>query len=206
MFFVGKKVCGISAGYSHSAAITEDGFLYTWGCNDQGQLGHGDFKLRDLPTLNQSLLGMNVNQVACGTGHTLVTTEHTRYTLRKLGLAKPRKFERIRTAIEEAREREVEDQKRVRELVSSMSACGTPTCTLLLFSRPVVSHNISPERYVCSMRGLPKRRGQGNRSILQKQSSSALVNNTYKGTLSFSPRKSKLADASIVPRWAMRRR
>ena len=61
---------------------------------------------------------MNVNQVACGTAHTLITCEQTTYTLRKLGLAKPATFERLRIELEEVKERDVEDQKRVRDVVS----------------------------------------------------------------------------------------
>ncbi|CAJ1974860.1 unnamed protein product [Sphenostylis stenocarpa] len=36
-----KKVVQISAGYSHSCAITVDGELYMWGKNTSGQLGLG---------------------------------------------------------------------------------------------------------------------------------------------------------------------
>ena len=46
----GKTVISISAGYRHSAAITEDGALYTWGEGDFGRLGHGDSQSRFIPT------------------------------------------------------------------------------------------------------------------------------------------------------------
>jgi alpha-tubulin suppressor-like RCC1 family protein len=39
--FGGKKVVAAAVGYSHSAAVTEDGALWTWGDDDDGQLGHG---------------------------------------------------------------------------------------------------------------------------------------------------------------------
>lgn len=38
----GKNVVFVSAGGSHSAAITEDGALYTWGKGSYGRLGHGE--------------------------------------------------------------------------------------------------------------------------------------------------------------------
>lgn len=36
-----KKIKGVSAGYSHSLAWDIDGFLYSWGYNDNGKLGLG---------------------------------------------------------------------------------------------------------------------------------------------------------------------
>ena len=37
-----KRVRDIAAGSSHSAAITSNGDLYTWGLGEYGRLGHGD--------------------------------------------------------------------------------------------------------------------------------------------------------------------
>lgn len=37
-----QTVTHVSAGYRHSAAVTEDGEIYTWGEGDYGRLGHGD--------------------------------------------------------------------------------------------------------------------------------------------------------------------
>ena len=39
----GLRVIKIAAGGSHSAAITENGVLYTWGKGSYGRLGHGEF-------------------------------------------------------------------------------------------------------------------------------------------------------------------
>ncbi len=38
----GKHVREVSCGSGHSAAITTNGELYTWGQGDHGRLGHGD--------------------------------------------------------------------------------------------------------------------------------------------------------------------
>ena len=39
---VGKRVVHIAAGSGHSAAVSEDGVLYTWGKGTYGRLGHGE--------------------------------------------------------------------------------------------------------------------------------------------------------------------
>ena len=38
----GKHVKEVACGSGHSAAITTNGELYTWGQGDHGRLGHGD--------------------------------------------------------------------------------------------------------------------------------------------------------------------
>ncbi len=37
-----KRVVRVTAGGSHSAAVTESGQLYTWGKGSYGRLGHGE--------------------------------------------------------------------------------------------------------------------------------------------------------------------
>ncbi len=37
----GKNIIAISCGSSHSAAISAEGDLYTWGRGNYGRLGHG---------------------------------------------------------------------------------------------------------------------------------------------------------------------
>jgi E3 ubiquitin-protein ligase HERC2 len=39
-----KNIKDVSMGPNHSAAITNDGNLYTFGCGKYGKLGHGDLK------------------------------------------------------------------------------------------------------------------------------------------------------------------
>ncbi|KAE8748468.1 hypothetical protein FOCC_FOCC004763 [Frankliniella occidentalis] len=73
---LGKRVTHIHAGYRHSAAVTEDGELYTWGEGDYGRLGHGDNNGRNVPTLVRDISG--VGQVACGSAHTLALSQDGR--------------------------------------------------------------------------------------------------------------------------------
>ena len=61
----------ISLGYSHSAAITEDGSLYLWGDNDYGQLGNGTEEDSSIPIKIMD----NVAAVSLGTEHSAAITE-----------------------------------------------------------------------------------------------------------------------------------
>ena len=73
----GKKVVQVALGGSHSACITEDGCLYTWGFNHNGQLGDGTNDYRNIPTKIMD----NVKQVSLGYNHTACITEDgTLYT------------------------------------------------------------------------------------------------------------------------------
>ena len=44
-----KRVRDVSCGSSHSAAITSNGELYTWGLGEYGRLGHGDTTTQTRP-------------------------------------------------------------------------------------------------------------------------------------------------------------
>ncbi|XP_076465936.1 putative E3 ubiquitin-protein ligase HERC1 isoform X3 [Babylonia areolata] len=71
--FLGKKIKCISAGYRHSAAVTEEGELYTWGEGDYGRLGHGDKSSCSTPRLVKDI--GEVGQVACGSVHTVAVSQ-----------------------------------------------------------------------------------------------------------------------------------
>ncbi|XP_077975128.1 E3 ubiquitin-protein ligase HERC2-like isoform X2 [Styela clava] len=64
----GVEVVDISAGGSHSAAISSRGKLYTWGKGRYGRLGHGDSEDRLKPKMVEVLDGYHVRCVACGSG------------------------------------------------------------------------------------------------------------------------------------------
>lgn len=64
-----KNVVQISAGALHNAVVTEDGEVYTWGCNDEHALGHEEdewFPARAVGELRDKV----VKRVACGASHT----------------------------------------------------------------------------------------------------------------------------------------
>ncbi|XP_041057144.1 probable E3 ubiquitin-protein ligase HERC1 isoform X1 [Carcharodon carcharias] len=73
---LGKIVVSVSAGYRHSASVTSDGELYTWGEGDFGRLGHSDSHSRNLPTLVKDI--SSVGQVACGSSHTIAVSQDGR--------------------------------------------------------------------------------------------------------------------------------
>ena len=67
----------ISAGGFHTAAITKDGSLYTWGCNEFGQLGDGT----NVNRLSPVRIMINVFAVSAGFKHTMaITNDGTLYT------------------------------------------------------------------------------------------------------------------------------
>ena len=49
--FGGARVVAAAAGEHHSAAVTENGALWTCGAGNDGRLGHGDKEHRRVPTL-----------------------------------------------------------------------------------------------------------------------------------------------------------
>jgi hypothetical protein len=85
--FVSKPLsaCYVSAGYAHTAIVTEEGYLLTCGLNIYGQLGHGNTDTSFEPIMiekddNGEQLG-KVLKVSCNVSGTfIVTTEGKLYT------------------------------------------------------------------------------------------------------------------------------
>ncbi|XP_047157011.1 ultraviolet-B receptor UVR8-like isoform X1 [Vigna umbellata] len=66
----------VSCGARHSAVLTADGHLFTWGWNKYGQLGLGDSADRNIPG-QVSIAGCRPRNVACGWWHTLLLVDKT---------------------------------------------------------------------------------------------------------------------------------
>lgn len=56
----------ITLSTSHQLALTVDERVYSWGDNTHGQLGHGDRRVRTVPTLVDALQGKGVSRLAAG--------------------------------------------------------------------------------------------------------------------------------------------
>nr|XP_043639562.1 PH, RCC1 and FYVE domains-containing protein 1-like [Erigeron canadensis] len=56
----------ISCGSHHVAVLTSKSEVFTWGKGGKGQLGHGDNKDRNIPTLIEALSEPQVKSVVCG--------------------------------------------------------------------------------------------------------------------------------------------
>ncbi|BFZ01979.1 hypothetical protein BsWGS_05018 [Bradybaena similaris] len=80
MFTREKSPMQVAVGHSHFAAISLEKELYTWanlqgGVSMVGQLGHGDTASCKTPKLVEALLGVAVQQVACGEDFTLCVSD-----------------------------------------------------------------------------------------------------------------------------------
>lgn len=67
------KVIVVSAGSFHSAALCDDGTVWTWGDNGYGQLGDGTNKSSYAPVQVTGL--SHVKAIAAGSGHMLALKE-----------------------------------------------------------------------------------------------------------------------------------
>jgi len=64
-------MCNYSSGSLHCVACTDQGQVFTWGDNDEGQLGDGSTTAIQRPRQVIALQGKDINRVACGSAHTV---------------------------------------------------------------------------------------------------------------------------------------
>lgn len=67
-------ISSISCGGNHSIAINKKGKMFSWGRNEHGQLGNGNYQSYDVPQ-EINFKSHLVSQVSCGIYHTVVLTQ-----------------------------------------------------------------------------------------------------------------------------------
>ncbi|CAE7869567.1 Herc4, partial [Symbiodinium sp. KB8] len=70
-----RPVVQVSCGAAHSLARTATGLLWSWGCNEHGQLGLGDLKPRFRPEQVKAMRVSRCVDVAAGNRHSLSISE-----------------------------------------------------------------------------------------------------------------------------------
>lgn len=71
----GMHVVQIACGGFHSAVLTSDGRVLTWGRGGNGQLGHGSWNNGRAPQVVEALAHLRVAYIACGSFSTAAITE-----------------------------------------------------------------------------------------------------------------------------------
>uniref|UniRef100_A0A672NR67 RCC1 and BTB domain containing protein 2 n=1 Tax=Sinocyclocheilus grahami TaxID=75366 RepID=A0A672NR67_SINGR len=66
----GINIVQVACGYAHTLALTDEGFVYSWGANSYGQLGTGNKSNQAVPTLINMDKERIVEVAACHTSHT----------------------------------------------------------------------------------------------------------------------------------------
>lgn len=69
-----SKILAVAAANKHTAAVSETGEVFTWGCNKEGQLGYGTSNSgsNNTPRLVEYLKGKLFTSVAAAKYHTVV--------------------------------------------------------------------------------------------------------------------------------------
>ncbi|KAK8480404.1 hypothetical protein V6N13_090347 [Hibiscus sabdariffa] len=71
----------VSAGWSHSGFVSDEGYVFTCGDGSFGQLGHGDYRSHCSPVKVSFFVNKHVEQIACGMRHSLVLSKESSGTL-----------------------------------------------------------------------------------------------------------------------------
>eukprot|EP01025_Chloroclados_australasicus_P025419 TRINITY_DN2539_c0_g1_i1.p2 TRINITY_DN2539_c0_g1~~TRINITY_DN2539_c0_g1_i1.p2 ORF type:complete len:402 (-),score=54.71 TRINITY_DN2539_c0_g1_i1:677-1882(-) len=74
-FFQGIRIQQVCCGDSHTVIVTKEGELYTFGRNQNGQLGLGHNFDQFNPNLVSSLQKKKIKEAACGAEHTIAVAE-----------------------------------------------------------------------------------------------------------------------------------
>ncbi|CAN0285211.1 unnamed protein product, partial [Discosporangium mesarthrocarpum] len=71
----GKRVKQITACGFHTAALANEGEVFTWGEGKFGRLGHGTERNQLVPRMVEALMGKHVGHVSCGGFHSAAILE-----------------------------------------------------------------------------------------------------------------------------------
>ncbi|KAL4466885.1 hypothetical protein ABPG74_010482 [Tetrahymena malaccensis] len=82
------EITEISIGNHFGVAVTNEGKVYSWGINQQGQLGQGDSDIRIIPSLVEPLNEKKVNSVSCGENYVICLGQVMNSRLAKLASQK----------------------------------------------------------------------------------------------------------------------
>ena len=72
----GQVVIQVTCGSYHTAAVSGNGDLFTWGGGMYGKLGHGNEMGHSTPKRVEALAGLAVSQIACGSRHTVAVVSN----------------------------------------------------------------------------------------------------------------------------------
>ena len=92
----GRKVISIATGSLHCVACTDNGEVFTWGDNDEGQLGDGSTNAIQRPRLVASLQNRKINRVACGSAHTLAWSTNKPVASSRLPVTVPIEYDMLK--------------------------------------------------------------------------------------------------------------
>mmetsp|Transcript_29366 Transcript_29366/g.47412 ORF Transcript_29366/g.47412 Transcript_29366/m.47412 type:complete len:792 (-) Transcript_29366:878-3253(-) len=70
-----KRVARVACGCWHSACVTDDGEVYTWGNGSSGQLGHGNKDSSQVPVRVAALANSHMRRISCGRKHTAAVSD-----------------------------------------------------------------------------------------------------------------------------------
>jgi serine/threonine protein kinase len=76
--FNDERIVMISCGDSHSMALTESGYVYSWGYNIDGQLGNGCGENQSTPIKVNGFNNERIIMISCGGWHSMALTESGR--------------------------------------------------------------------------------------------------------------------------------